>query len=192
MKTSQALADEARKRGEDRTRDQSGSSGRGSEPRHVGSLMCRFANFAPRLKTLVTRWKRGVFTVARRPGTGSVQDSRGPVVRRVGNLQTFPTASEVDCLLADYRSGVGVNELAERYGVHRATVSAHLARRGVRRRRPGLGIEESAEVVKCYQAGVSMRAIALSMGVDRKAVHRVLVAASGFVLPGAVLVAAML
>lgn len=99
------------------------------------------------------------------------------MVRRIENLQTFLTASEVDRLVDDYRSGASVNELAERYGVHRATVSAHLTRRGVVRRRSGLGVDEAAEAVKLHLGGVSMRAIAHSMGVDRKAVRAALIEA---------------
>ncbi|MFT3862339.1 hypothetical protein [Micropruina sp.] len=98
-------------------------------------------------------------------------------MRRIENLQTFLTASEVDRLVDDYRSGASVNELAERYGVHRATVSAHLTRRRVARRRPGLGVEEAAEAVKLRLGGVAMRAIARSMSVDREAVRTALVEA---------------
>ena len=144
----------------------------------MGSLRSTFANFAPRLNTLVTRWKRGVYRVAKRPENGSIRDSRGPVVRRIENLQTIVTASEVDRLVDDYLAGASVNELAERFGVHRATGSPHLSRRRVVRRRPGLGVEEAAEAVKLHQGGVSMRAIAHSMGVDRKAARRALVEAS--------------
>lgn len=72
----------------------------------------------------------------------------------------------------DYLAGASVNELAERYGVHRATVSAHPTQRGVTRRQPGLGVEEAAEAVKLHLGGVSMRAIAQCMGVGRKAVRR--------------------
>lgn len=143
----------------------------------MGSLRSTFVNLAPRLNTLVTRWKRGVYRVAQRPVSAPIRDSRGPVVRRIENLQTFLTASEVDCLVDDYRSGASVNELAERYGVHRATVSAHLTRRGADRRAPGLGVEEAAEAVKLHLGGLSMRAIATTMGVDRKVVRAALVQA---------------
>lgn len=117
-------------------------------PIELGSLRSTFVNFAPRLNTLAIRWKRGVYRVSQRPENSSIRDSRGPVVRRIENLQTFLTASEVDRLVDDYRSGAGVNELAERYGAHRATVSAHLTLRSVPRRRPGLGVEEAAEAVR--------------------------------------------
>lgn len=52
----------------------------------MGSLRSTFANFAPRLNILVTRWKRGVYRVSQRPTNGSIRDSRGPVVRRIENL----------------------------------------------------------------------------------------------------------
>lgn len=138
----------------------------------LGSMRSTFANLAPRLNTLVTRWKRGVYRVSQRAESSPIQDSRGAVVRRIENLQTFLTASEVDRLVGDYLTGATVAQLAERYGVHRATVSAHLTRRGVVRRQPGVGVEEAAEAVRLNLGGVSMRAIAQSMGVDRKAVRR--------------------
>lgn len=141
---------------------------------HLGSLRSTFSNLAPRLNTLVTRWERGVYRVSRRPDSGSIRDSRGPVVRRIENPQTFLPASEVDRLVDDYRRGASVNELAERYGVHRATVSAHLTRRDVPRRRPCLGVKEAAEAVRLHLDGVSIRSIARSMGVGRGAVRAAL------------------
>ena len=147
------------------------------KPDPLGSLRSTFSNLTPLLKTLVTRWKRGVYRVSQRSETAPSEDSRGTVVRRIEHLQTFLTAAEVDRLVDDYLDGTTVNELADRYGVHRATVSAHLTRRRVGRRRPGLGVEEAAVAVRLHLGGVSMRAIAQSMGVDRKAVRRALVEA---------------
>ena len=106
-----------------------------------------------------------------------MEDSRDTVVRRIENLHTFLTASEADRLGEDYLDGATINELADRYGVHRATVSAHLTRHRVGRRRSGLGVDGAAEVVRLHLRGVSMRVIAQSMGVDRKAVRRALVKA---------------
>ncbi|MPM29305.1 hypothetical protein SDC9_75845 [bioreactor metagenome] len=106
-----------------------------------------------------------------------MQDSRGTVVRRIENLQTFLTASEVDRLVDDYHDGATVNELADRYGVHRATVSAYLTRRRVGRRRPGLGVDEAAEAVRLHLGGVSTRSIARSMGLGRGAVRAALIEA---------------
>ncbi|MDO5092504.1 hypothetical protein [Buchananella hordeovulneris] len=89
--------------------------------------------------------------------------------------QTLLTASEVDALVGDYLVGISVKVLAERYGLHRATVFSHLRRRNVPSRRLGLGIDEKA--VRLARAGVSMRAIDRRMDVDRKTVRAALVKA---------------
>ena len=96
-------------------------------------------------------------------------------MRTVETAQTFLTADEVDALVGDYLAGMGLRQLAERYGIHRATVFSHLRRRNVPSRRPGLGLDEKAEAVRLARAGVSMRAIGRRMGVDRKAVRAALV-----------------
>ncbi|RIX34678.1 hypothetical protein D3M95_06695 [Corynebacterium falsenii] len=87
----------------------------------------------------------------------------------------------MDQLVGDYEAGSGVQELASKYGVHRATVFAHLQRREVPRRRPGLSEPEQAEALRLSREGMSMRAIGRQMGVDRKAVRAALVEA-GIVL----------
>ena len=143
----------------------------------LGCLSSTFGNSAPKTKTLVNRLNRGVYAVSRRPESAAPRDDRGPVVRTVETAQTFLTASEVDALVGDYLAGMGVKALAERYGIHRATVFSHLRRRNVPRRRPGLGVDEKAEAVRLARAGVSMRAIGRRMGVGRKAVRVSLVEA---------------
>jgi DNA invertase Pin-like site-specific DNA recombinase len=148
----------------------------------VGSCLILFLNFAPRLKSLVTRQKRGVYGTSQRADMPRIRDDRGQVVRRVGTPRTFLTPSEVTRLVEDYQGGTGVARLAAAYGIHRSTVSAHLNRRGVARRAPGLGTEEAAEVVRLHGQGLSLRAIARAMGVDRRhvtqAVHNGLGAVS--------------
>lgn len=142
-----------------------------------GCLSSTFGNSAPKTKTLVNRLDRGVYEVSRRPQDTAPKDARGPVVRTVETAQTFLTAAEVDALVGDYLAEMSVKALAERYGIHRATVFSHLRRRNVPSRRPGLGIDEKAEAVRLARAGVSMRAISRRMGVDRKAVRAALVEA---------------
>ena len=56
-------------------------------------------------------------------------------------------------------------------------VFAHLRRRNAPRRQLSLDVDEGAEAVRLFRGGISMRAIARSMGVDRKAIRRALVEA---------------
>ena len=84
--------------------------------------------------------------MSQRPVNGSIRTRVGPPCGGL-NLQTFSPSPEVDRLVDDYLDGATVNELADRYGVHRAAVSTHLTRRPVGRRRPGLGVDETAETV---------------------------------------------
>lgn len=145
----------------------------------LGCLSSTFGNSASRTKTLFNRLNRGVYEVSRRPESTALRDDRGSVVGTVETAQTFLTALEVDALVGDYLAGKSVKDLAERLGIHRATVFSHLRRRNVPSRRLGLGLglDENAEAVRLARAGVSMRAIARRMGVDRKAVRAALVEA---------------
>lgn len=111
----------------------------------------------------------------KRPSTAPVRDARGSLVRRIETAQTFLTPSEVDRLIEDYTAGMSVVGLAKKYGIHRTTVSAHLSRRSTLRRRPGLDVDECAEAVRLFRAGVSMRAIARRLGVGRRSVRTCLV-----------------
>ena len=149
----------------------------------MGCLSSTFGNSAPKTKTLVNRLERGVYEVSRRPQDTAPKDDRGPVASTVETAQTFLTDSEGDALVGNYLAGMSVKALAERYGIHRATVFSHLRRRNVPSRRPGLGIDEKAEAVRLARAGVSMRAIGRRMGVDRKAVRAALVEA-GLIMAG--------
>ena len=170
-------AAEAKKKGEVQTGQRVVTLVEGLNLSHLGWLSSTFGNSALKTKTLVNRLDRGVYEVSRRPQNTAPKDDRGPVVRTVETAQTFLTASEVDALVGDYLAGMSVKTLAERYGIHRATVFSRLRRRNVPSRRPGLGLDEKAEAVRLARAGVSMRAIGRRMGVDRKAVRAALVEA---------------
>jgi uncharacterized protein YjcR len=83
------------------------------------------------------------------------------------------SSTEVAALVADYRFGVAVVELVERYGIHEATVHAHLNRNGVERR-PVLKLtpEQTTEVVRAYAAGSSCAELARRFGVHSDTVRR--------------------
>lgn len=92
------------------------------------------------------------------------QRAKTPLARRIETAQTFLTAAEIDDLVGDYLGGASIDGHAQRYGIHRATVFAHLRRRNTPRRRLGLDVDEGAEAVRLFRGGVSMRAISRSLG----------------------------
>ena len=55
-----------------------------------------------------------------------------------------------------YGAGASVSQLAEGFGVHRHTVSAHLARQGVSLRPRGLSERRIEEAVALYGRGWSL------------------------------------
>ena len=143
----------------------------------MGSLRNTFSNIPQRAQTLVTRWRRGVYRDQHRAAEPRISDARGPLARRIETAQTFLTDAEIDNLIGDYLGGASINHLAQQYGIHCATVFAHLRRRNTPRRRLGLDVDEGAEAVRLFRGGVSMRAIGRRMGVGRKAVRTALVEA---------------
>ncbi len=111
-------------------------------------------------------------------GRDGVADVRGRVVRS-SERQLFPRylkSDDVDSLVADYSAGMPVGRIAEKYGIHRSTVTAHLRRREVPAPVVGLGREQRAEALRLYREGLSLREVGRRMGVDRKLVRAALVA----------------
>lgn len=82
----------------------------------------------------------------------------------IETAQTFLTIPEVGSLVGDYLTGASVNEPAERCGVHRAAVFSHLRRCDTLRHNRRLDVDDSAEAVRPFRAGVSMSAISRRLG----------------------------
>lgn len=81
------------------------------------------------------------------------------------------SAEQVTQLAADREAGAEINDLAERYGIDRSTVIAHLHRAGVPgRRRQGrtLGAERIQEAGSLYASGVNLLDVAAQFDVDRR------------------------
>lgn len=93
------------------------------------------------------------------------------VARSINAPHRYLTDVGIDSLVADYLAGVGVGELARKYGIHRSTVTAHLRRRDIPQRQAGLSAAQRAEAARLHRNGLSIRAISRRMGVDRKAVR---------------------
>ncbi|MFC4859463.1 hypothetical protein [Actinophytocola glycyrrhizae] len=71
---------------------------------------------------------------------------------------------EVDDLVAGYRDGQRVRELAAQFGISRGTVGQHLRARGIETKPPGLQPDEVPEAARLYRAGWSLARIAEMFG----------------------------
>lgn len=92
--------------------------------------------------------------------------------------------AEVEELAALRRAGAEINDLAERFGVHRSTVMSHLSRAAVpQRRRQGrtLTPEQIQSAGRLYASGLSLVEVGERFNVDKRYLRRVLPEA-GFTL----------
>ena len=84
-------------------------------------------------------------------------------------------------LAAAYSAGNATNELAARFGIHRATVTAILHRLGIDLRQRGLTNVQVAEACRLYPEGWSLARLAERYDVDDMTVRRYLLL-SGIVM----------
>jgi len=142
---------------------------------HLVDLRREFENPCPHLKTLSLRRSRGFYKQDRRSSRPSVVDTRGRMVRSLGMAQTLLRAEQIDELVARYRDGATLIELASRFGIHRRTVAEHLTRRKVPIRRRGRfdpsRIHEAADL---YDSGLTLVEVGLKVGAGPQAVRRAL------------------
>jgi hypothetical protein len=79
---------------------------------------------------------------------------------------------EVAQLAAKYQEGATVNDLAERFKIHRTTVSAHLHLHGAQMRNRGMTEQQTVEAARLYRQGWSLARIGARFGVDGSTVWR--------------------
>ena len=78
------------------------------------------------------------------------------VGRKVKQRQRRLRVGEIDDLVAAYGAGMRIRNLANRFGIHEATVHEHLNRRGVDRRpSPGLTPDQLSQAAIHYASGES-------------------------------------
>lgn len=92
--------------------------------------------------------------------------------RPVGQL----AHAQTEALAADYTAGATVYDLADKYGIHRATVSEHLHRQGIPMRRRGLNPDQARLAAHLYQQGQSLARIGAHLAVDPGTVRASLLA----------------
>lgn len=102
----------------------------------------------------------------------------GPVINLVEadpSIQIRLEVSQVGELAAAFEGGATIIELAERYGIDRATVLAHHRRQGVPTQvHRMLGPDEIATAVRLYEAGESIQSVADELEVGSSTVGRTL------------------
>jgi hypothetical protein len=88
---------------------------------------------------------------AMRPRTQFARQFPRPKSRTTRPLK----AAEVDAMVAGYRSGKLMKDLATEFGIDRRTVSAYLHRAEIPLRQGGLDRGQTVEAVRLYEAGWS-------------------------------------
>jgi hypothetical protein len=83
--------------------------------------------------------------------------------------------SELDELLARYARGVGTNELAKQFELHRGVVNQHLKRSGVLRPREALTEAPVQEAIRLRAEGLLFREAGERFGAHKDTVRRTLI-----------------
>jgi hypothetical protein len=132
-----------------------------------------------------TRCRTATRTRASAAGGDGVLDARG-TTNRSSERRLFPTclkSDDVDSLVADYSAGMPAGTIAEKYGIHRSTVTAHLRRREIPAPAAGPDPGQRAEALRLYREGLSLREVGRRVGANRKLVRAALVAAGVEIKP---------
>jgi lambda repressor-like predicted transcriptional regulator len=81
---------------------------------------------------------------------------------------------EVARLVADYKAGASMKELAKRHGIHRTTVAHWLYENAVELRRQGIAEDQVGEVTQLYAEGWSLARLGERYECDAETVRSVL------------------
>lgn len=147
-------------------------------------LRREFENPCPHLKTLSLRRSRGFYDHDHRSSEPTVSDSRGRVVRSLGMAQTLLRPEQVDNLVAQYREGATLMELASVFGVNRRTVATHLTRREVTIRRGRFDPSRIHEAADLYLSGLTLVEVGMKVGAGPQAVRQALASHGVVIRPG--------
>ena len=82
--------------------------------------------------------------------------------------------TDIAKLVAGYRAGQSLSDLAKEFYIHHGTVAAHLERRGVRRRMNARKFtnDDVNEAARRYRAGESLATVGTALNVDAATVRR--------------------
>ena len=94
-----------------------------------------------------------------------------PIPRRAKQISDEESAQLAD----DYCQGMKVGDLAEKYGIHRVTVTDHLALHRIEKRVRGLDEAQVLDAAAHYQAGESLAVLGEKYGFSPTTVRKALV-----------------
>jgi len=81
---------------------------------------------------------------------------------------------EVASLVTAYRNGSTIQEVAKALKLHPQTVSVHLDRQGISKRKHGLSSQQVTQAARLYNGGASLAKVGARFGVDAETVRRTL------------------
>lgn len=94
--------------------------------------------------------------------------------RWVPNRAKWLNDTEMARLVAHYRAGASVYELAVEFGVHRTIISQRLKGAGVQMRRQPLTTDQVETAAALYATGMSLAEVGSQLGVHASTVHQAL------------------
>jgi transposase-like protein len=80
-------------------------------------------------------------------------------------VQTRLSPTDIERLVARYRTGTPINDLAAEFEINRTTVMKHIERMGAPRRR-GVVLDHLDEARRLYEQGWSLARLGRHLGVD--------------------------
>lgn len=98
--------------------------------------------------------------------------------------QTLLRPEQVDDLVAQYREGGTLVELASIFGVNRRTVAMHLTRREVKIRRGRFDPSRIHEAADLYLSGLTLVEVGIRVGVGPQAIRQALASHGVVIRPG--------
>ena len=119
-----------------------------------------------------SKWTSWTKTLPKASNLTQSRRSAADRAQRGSAVQLSP--ARVAALVDGYRSGASVYELADRFGIHRTSVSANLHRAGVPMRRQGLSEQQKSLALGLCEQGWSIAHISDRFDVNPATVRRAL------------------
>ena len=135
------------------------------------------------LRSLITRSQRKTHSPTARPERPTRRDQRGPAATKALKSQTRLSCPQRQKPIDAYVSGMPVRQIAERFGVHRTTITQLATKAGVKMRSQTLSRSARKEACELYDSGRSLAQVAENPGVSPSAVRSAVLSCGGTLRP---------